>query len=83
MAETSGDVVVVPTPIGDIEARRMGRAEAGPSRWQVAYPWGAETFFGTSAEVAAYAQRRTNKAQGMSAAGVQQEPRTSAQPRDA
>ncbi len=62
MAETSGDVLMVPTPIGGIEARRMGRAEAGPSRWQVAYPWGVETFFGTSAEVAAYAQERATKA---------------------
>jgi len=83
MAETSGDVLMVPTPIRDIEARRMGRAEAGPSRWQVAYPWGVETFFGTSAEMAAYAQTRTTKAAGMFTAGVRQERQTSAQPRDA
>jgi hypothetical protein len=70
MAETSGDVLMVPTPIGGIEARRMGRAEAGPSRWQVAYPWGVETFFGTSAEVAAYAQERVTKAGGKFSAGA-------------
>jgi len=58
MAEASGDVVKVPTPAGDVEARRMGRSEAGSSRWQVKYPWGAETFFGTSAELAEHAQRR-------------------------
>jgi len=83
MAETSGDVVVVPTPIGEIEARRMGRAEAGPSRWQIAYPWGAETFFGTSAEMAAYAQRRTIKAWGKDSVGAQQAPHRKAQSPDA
>jgi hypothetical protein len=72
MAETSGDVLMVPTPIGTIEARRMGHAEAGPSRWQVAYPWGVETFFGTSAEVTADAQRRTAKAGDRLSAGAQQ-----------
>jgi hypothetical protein len=83
MAETSGDVLMVPTPIGGIEARRMGRAEAGPSRWQVAYPWGVETFFGTSAEVAAYAQRRTTKAGGQFSTAAPQAPRGMAGPRDA
>ena len=83
MAETSGDVIIVSTPIGDIEARRMGRTEAGPSRWQVIYPWGVETFFGTSAEVAAYAQRRATKAAGKFSGGAQQAPRRTAQPPDA
>ena len=83
MAETSGDVVMVPTPIGGIEARRMGRAEAGPSRWQVVYPWGVETFFGTSAEVAAAAQRRATKAGGNFSAGAQQAPQGMTRPRDA
>jgi hypothetical protein len=55
MAEASGDVLMVPAPIGAIEARRMGRIKAGPSRCQVAYPWGGETFFETSVEVAANA----------------------------
>jgi hypothetical protein len=83
MAETSGDVVIVSTPIGGIEARRMGRAEAGPSRWQVAYPWGVETFFGTSAEVTTHAQRRATKAQGRFSAADQRAPRGTAPPRDA
>ena len=30
MAEASGEVVMVPTPGGEVEAQRMGRAEAGP-----------------------------------------------------
>jgi hypothetical protein len=82
MAETSGDVLMVPTLIGGIEVRRMGRAEAGPSRWQVVYPWGVETFFGTSAEVAADAQRRAGRAGGKVAAGAQRAPRDMAQSRD-
>jgi hypothetical protein len=61
MAEASGDVVKVPTPVGEVEALRMGRSEAGSSRWQVKYPWGAETFFGTSAELAEHARRRIAK----------------------
>ena len=83
MAETSGDVLRVPTPIGGIEARRMGRAESGSSRWQVAYPWGVETFFGTSAEVAAEAQRRATAAEGKFPAGAQRAPRGVSQSRDA
>lgn len=58
MSEAMDDVVVVDTGRGRVEARRMGRAEAGPSRWRVAYPWGAETFFGTSAELAERARKR-------------------------
>jgi hypothetical protein len=38
MAETSGEVVMVPTPSGEVEAQRMGRAEAGPGRWCVGIP---------------------------------------------
>jgi hypothetical protein len=83
MAETSGDALTVPTPIGDIEAQRMGRTEAGTSRWQVVYPWGAEAFFGTSAEVVAYAQRRATEAAGKFSGGAQQAPRRTAQPPDA
>jgi hypothetical protein len=82
MAETSGDVLMVPTSIGSIEARRMGRAEAGSSRWQVAYPWGGETFFGTSAEVAAEAQRRAAGSGGKFAAEAQRAPRDMAPSRD-
>jgi hypothetical protein len=58
MAETSGEVVMVPTPSGEVEAQRMGRAEAGPGRWCVRYSWGSETFFGNSAELVAHVQRR-------------------------
>ena len=82
MAETSGDVVMVSTPIGGIEARRMGRAEAGPSRWQVAYPWGAETFFGTSADLASHVQRRAAQAEGRASVEARQAPRGTARPRD-
>ena len=82
MAETSSDVLMVPTPIGDIEARRMGRTETGPSRWQIVYPWGVETFFGTSAEVTAYAQRRATKARDKLSAGAPQAPQGMAWPRD-
>ena len=58
MSEMMEDVVVVDTGRGRVEARRMGRAEAGPSRWRVAYPWGAETFFGTAAELAERARKQ-------------------------
>ena len=61
MAETSGDLVAVVTSDGTVEARRMGRAEAGQSRWQVRYPWGVETFFGTSAEMTRHVQGRARK----------------------
>ena len=38
VAETSGDTVVLETARGRVEVRRMGRAESGSSRWQVAFP---------------------------------------------
>ncbi len=45
MAEAAGDVLAVPAAGGTAEARRMGRTEAGRSRWWVTYPWGgAEAF---------------------------------------
>jgi hypothetical protein len=62
MAVASGDAVVVETARGPVEARRMGRAEAGQSRWRVAFPWGAETFFGDSGAVAAHARKRAAEA---------------------
>src|SRR5829696_9268992 len=65
MAVASGDVVVVDTARGPVEARRMGRAEAGQSRWRVAFPWGAETFFGDSDAVAAHARKRAEETAGM------------------
>ena len=58
MAEAAGDVVRVATPRGEAEARRMGRAEAGQSRWWVRHPWGAETFYGTAEQVEAHMTRR-------------------------
>jgi hypothetical protein len=58
MANAAGDIVKVQTKSGVIEARRMGQAEIGHSRWQVRYPWGAETFFGNSSELAETVARR-------------------------
>ncbi len=59
MAEAAGDVVSLPTPRGEAEARRMGRAEAGQSRWCVRHPWGTETFFGTAEQVLEHMRKRT------------------------
>jgi hypothetical protein len=53
MAETSGDVFVVPTRSGNAVATRMGRTEAGQSRWCIVYPWGVETFYGTAEQAIA------------------------------
>jgi hypothetical protein len=57
MAEAAGDVVRVATPRGEAEARRMGRAEAGQSRWCVTHPWGTETFYGTAEQVVAHMRK--------------------------
>jgi hypothetical protein len=62
MAETAGEVVRVPTAVGEVEAQRMGRAEAGPGRWCVRYAWGLETFFGNSADLVAHVQKRVAEA---------------------
>ena len=59
MAEAAGDVVSLPTPRGDAEARRMGQAEAGQSRWCIRHPWGTETFYGTAEQVTAHMRKRT------------------------
>src|SRR5215213_1374826 len=59
MAEAAGDVVRLPTARGDAEARRMGRTEAGQSRWWVRHPWGGEAFYGTAEQVTAHLRRRT------------------------
>ena len=58
MAEAAGDVVSLPTPRGDAVARRMGRAEAGQSRWCVTHPWGTETFYGTAEQAMAHLRKR-------------------------
>ena len=58
MAEAAGDVVKLPTPRGDAEAKRMGHAEAGQSRWCVRHPWGTETFYGTAEQVTAHLRER-------------------------
>jgi len=59
MAEATGDVVRLPTARGDAEARRMGRTEAGQSRWWVRHPWGGEAFYGTAEQVMAHLRKRT------------------------
>ena len=58
MAEAAGDVVRLPTARGDAEARRMGQAEAGQSRWCVRHPWGTETFYGTAEQATAHMRKR-------------------------
>jgi hypothetical protein len=58
MAEAAGDLLTVPTPQGNAEAKRMGRAEAGQSRWWIRYPWAAESFYGTSEQVVAHMNLR-------------------------
>ena len=58
MAEAAGDLVRLPTSRGDAEARRMGQAEAGQSRWCVRHPWGTETFYGTAEQVTAQMRKR-------------------------
>jgi hypothetical protein len=63
MAEAAGDVVRLPTPRGDAEARRMAQAEAGRSRWCIIHPWGTETFFGTEEQVLAHLRKRTAEQQ--------------------
>ena len=70
MAAASGDAVVVDTARGPVEARRMGRAEAGQSRWRIGFPWGAETFFGDSGAVAAHARKRIAEAAAPDAPGA-------------
>jgi hypothetical protein len=75
VAETSGDMLVLETARGRVEARRMGRAESGSSRWQVAFPWGGETFFGTSGELLTHAhQRLADKAVEARKSGVARRP---------
>ena len=58
MSETAGDVLALATPSGQVEATRMGRAEAGQSRWCVRYPGSTETFYGTAQQVMAHMKKR-------------------------
>jgi hypothetical protein len=68
MAETAGDVLTVLTALGKVEAKRMGRAEAGQSRWWVTYPWGAATFYGTAEQALAHIDKQAREHEA-SAAG--------------
>lgn len=75
VAVAPGDMVVLATARGRVEARYMGRTEAGSSRWQVAFPWGGETFFGTSGELLTHAhQRLADKAVEARGSGVTRRP---------
>ena len=58
MSETAGDVLALTTLTGQVEATRMGRAEAGQSRWCIRYPWSTETFYGTAEQVMAHMTKR-------------------------
>ena len=71
MAEAAGDLVRLPTPRGDAEARRMGRAEAGQSRWCVTHPWGTETFYGTAEQAMAHLRKRVAEHGAAAEAGRQ------------
>ena len=69
MAEAAGAVVSLPTPRGNAEARRMGRAEAGQSRWCIRHPWGTETFYGTAEQVTAQMRKRVAEHEAAAEAG--------------
>jgi hypothetical protein len=58
MAQAAGDVLVVPTSRGQAEARRMGHAEAGASRWCISHPWGTDIFYGTAEQAMAHMTKR-------------------------
>ena len=58
MAEAAGDVLILPTSRGQAEARRMGRAEAGASRWCITHPWDTEVYYGTAEQVMAHMTKR-------------------------
>ena len=58
MAEAAGDVLILPTSHVQAEARRMGRVEAGASRWCISPPWDTEIFYGTAERVVAHMTKR-------------------------
>ncbi len=61
MGETAGDVLALEASSGPMEATRMGRAEAGLSRWCIRYPWSTETFYGTAEQVTAHMRKRVTE----------------------
>lgn len=58
MAEAAGDVLILPTSRSQAEVRRMGRAEAGESRWCISHPSGTDIFYGTAEQVVAPMTKR-------------------------
>jgi hypothetical protein len=58
-------LLTVATPSGPAEARRMGRAETGQSRWSITYPWGNETFYGTAEQAEAHMKKRITEQEAM------------------
>ena len=67
MAEAAGDVLVVPTSRGHAEARRIGHAEAGASRWCISYPWDTDIFYGTAEQAIAYMTKQVAEREGAEA----------------
>jgi hypothetical protein len=65
VAAAAGDVLTVATPSGPAEARRMGQAEAGQSRWWIKAPWGAETFYGTAEQAEVHMKKRIAEQEAM------------------
>ncbi len=67
MAEAAGDVLILPTSRGQAEARRMGHAEAGASRWCISYPWDTDIFYGTAEQVMAHMKKLVSEQQAAAA----------------
>ena len=65
MSQEPTDVLSVPTPHGRAEARHMGRTGSGQGGpWQVRFPWGTETFFGTAADIVGHMRMRIAQQEG-------------------
>ncbi len=58
LTRVSGSVLIVRTQKGHAEATRMGRLEAGQSRWCIRHPLGTEPFDGTVEQVVALMKKR-------------------------
>ncbi len=69
MGEIAGDVLALATPSGQVEATRMGRAEAGLSRWCIRYSWSTETFYGTAEQVMAHMRKRVSEQEAAAVEG--------------